>query len=41
MTENDLAALAAMRSQIGADYSSFPQRRAWDRFATDMWSAYR
>ncbi len=41
MTENDSAALAAMRSQIGADYSNFPQRRAWDRFATNMWSAYR
>jgi hypothetical protein len=30
-----------MRSQIGADYSNFPQRRAWDRFTTNMWSAYR
>jgi hypothetical protein len=41
MRENDAAALAAIEAQIGADYSNFRQRRAWDQFATNMWRRYR
>jgi hypothetical protein len=41
MRENDAAALAAIEAQIGADYSNFRQRRAWDDFATNMWRRYR
>jgi hypothetical protein len=41
MTEDDTAALATIRSQIGEDYSNFPQRKAWDAFATNMWKSYR
>jgi hypothetical protein len=41
MTEDDTAARAAIRSQIGKDYNSFPQRKAWDSFVTNMWNAYR
>jgi hypothetical protein len=41
MTEDDTAALAAIKSQIGEDYSNFKQRKAWDAFATNMWKAYR
>jgi hypothetical protein len=41
MTEDDRAHLAAIRSQRGKNYSGFPQRKAWDEFATNMWRAYR
>ena len=41
MTEDDSGALASIRSQLGEDYSSFRQRRAWDEFATNMWRRYR
>jgi hypothetical protein len=41
MTEDDTAALAAIKAQRGDDYSSFKQRKAWDAFATNMWKAYR
>ena len=41
MRENDAKALAAIQAQIGADYSNFRQRRAWDAFATNMWRRYR
>jgi chitodextrinase len=41
MTEDDTQARATIRSQIGKNYDSFPQRKAWDAFVTNMWSAYR
>ncbi len=41
MTEDDTQALATIDAQRGNDYSSFPQREAWDDFATRMWRAYR
>jgi hypothetical protein len=41
MTEDDTRDLAAIRSQIGEDYSSFRQRRAWEPWVTDMWRRYR
>jgi hypothetical protein len=41
MREDDSQALATIQAQIGADYSSFRQRRAWDQFATNMWRRYR
>ena len=40
MTEDDAAALRSIEEQIGKDYSSLPQRRAWDAFATAMWRRY-
>ena len=39
MTEDDSGHRAAIRSQIGKDYRGFPQREAWDDFATNMWRA--
>jgi hypothetical protein len=41
MTEDDSRHRATIRSQVGKDYRSFPQREAWDDFATNMWRAYR
>jgi hypothetical protein len=41
MTEDDTQALQQIEAQIGEDYSSFPQREAWDDFVTNMWRAYR
>jgi hypothetical protein len=41
MTEDDTRHLATIRSQRGKNYSGFPQRKAWDDFATNMWRAYR
>ena len=28
-------------AQGGKNYNSFPQRKAWDTFVTNMWKAYR
>jgi hypothetical protein len=41
MTEDDTAARAAIQAQIGKNYNSFPQRKAWDSFVTNMWTTYR
>ncbi len=41
MTEDDSRHIATIRSQIGKDYKSFPQREAWDDFVTNMWRKYR
>lgn len=41
MTEDDRGHLATIERQIDKDYSGFPQRKAWDAFATAMWRAYR
>jgi hypothetical protein len=41
MTEDDTQARATIRSQIGKNYDSFPQRKAWDTFVTNMWKSYR
>ena len=41
MREDDSQALATIQAQIGANYSNFRQRRAWDEFATNMWRRYR
>jgi hypothetical protein len=41
MTEDDTQARAAIQSQIGKNYNSFPQRKAWDTFVTNMWTTYR
>ena len=41
MTEDDTQALAAIEAQTGQDYSAFPQREAFDDFATAMWRAHR
>jgi hypothetical protein len=38
---DDSAPQAAIRSQIGKDHRGFPQREAWDDFATNMWRSYR
>jgi hypothetical protein len=41
MTEDDTQARATIQSQIGKNYNSFPQRKAWDAFVTNMWTTYR
>ena len=41
MTEDDTQHRATIKAQTGKDYSGFPQRKAWDSFATNMWTAYR
>jgi hypothetical protein len=41
MNEDDSRHLATIKEQIGKDYTSLPQRRAWDEFVTAMWRAYR
>jgi hypothetical protein len=41
MTEDDTQARAAIQAQIGKNYNSFPQRKAWDAFVTNMWKTYR
>jgi hypothetical protein len=41
MTEDDTAARAEIVAQGGKNYNGFPQRKAWDRFVTNMWTAYR
>lgn len=41
MREDDRGHLATIREELGKDYSSFPQGRAWDEFATAMWRTYR
>jgi hypothetical protein len=41
MNEDDRRHLETINAQIGKDYSSLPQRRAWDDFATAMWRAHR
>lgn len=41
MTEDDSQHRATIKAQTGKDYGGFPQRRAWDRFVTNMWQAYR
>ena len=41
MGEADRRHLATIRDERGKDYSSLPQGRAWDEFATAMWRAHR
>ena len=41
MTEDDSGFRATIVAQGGKNYDSFPQRKAWDRFVTNMWTAYR
>ena len=41
MSEDDTQAIATIKAQIGKDYSSFKQRKAWDTFATNMWNTHR
>jgi hypothetical protein len=41
MTEDDTQHRATIQAQIGKNYNGFPQRKAWDRFVTNMWAARR
>jgi hypothetical protein len=41
MTEDDSRYVATIKEQTGKDYSSFPQGKSWDNFATTMWRTYR
>jgi hypothetical protein len=41
MTEDDTQHRATIVAQGGKNYNSFPQRKAWDAFVTNMWKAYR
>jgi hypothetical protein len=41
MTEDDAPFRATIEAEIGKRYDGFPQRRAWDRFVTNMWNAHR
>ena len=41
MTEDDSAALAEIKKQLGSDLSGQRQGVTWDKFVDDMWSAYR